>query len=276
MLRHNHHHHLAPGLLQLIKEGIQLVEQLLRPWLIVCTLVRTDKTVTVVQRNDIEEGGAAGITALLLLAQPAGEQFQIVVYRLAVKRRQLIADTGLRHQGCLHITLFAQLFQEVAEHAGVIQHQLFFEAQLGQIIKQIALLVHRLIQVVVRGLAAAGTQQTDCRRAAVGGCRVEVVEHNVHLRPQRVVFQFHRIHVSPGQRTDIDHQQVERLSIGRQTGREGGGAGFFLIVELVQIGRQVGAGGRRAVRRSAITASRRGCRCRRAAAGGGGGAGRQQ
>ncbi|MNE20343.1 hypothetical protein D3C80_1134580 [compost metagenome] len=149
VFRHNHHHHLASGFLQLVKEGIQLVEQFLRPRLIVGALVRTDKTVAVMQRNDVEEGGAAGIAGLLLLAQPAGEQFQIVVNRFAVKRRQFIADTGLRHQRGLYIPLFTQLFEEVAEHAGVIEHQLFFEAQLGQIIKQIALLIHRLIQVVV-------------------------------------------------------------------------------------------------------------------------------
>ncbi|MNV30575.1 hypothetical protein D3C71_1218490 [compost metagenome] len=156
VFRHDHHHHLAARLLQLIQEGVQLVEQFLRPGLIVRALVRTDETVTVMQWNDIEEGGAAGITGFLLLIQPAGEQFQIVVYRFAIERGQLIADPGLRHQRCLHITLFAQLFQEVAEHAGVIQHQLFFEAQLGKIIKQIALLIDRLIQIVMRRLTTAG------------------------------------------------------------------------------------------------------------------------
>ncbi len=252
VFRHDHHHYFAAGFLQLIEEGVQLIEQLLRARLVVGALVGADEAVAVVQRNDVEEGGGAAVAGFLLLIQPAGQQFEIVINRFTVERRQLVADAGLRHQRCLHIALFAQLFQEVAEYPGVIEHQLFLEAELRQVVEQVTLLVHRLVQIVMRKLAAAGAQQADGRRAAVGGGRVEAVEHDVHLRPQRVILQVDRLHIGPGQRTDVDHQQIERLGVGGQGGRERGGAAFFPLVELIQVGRQVGAGRRQAVCRRAV------------------------
>ena len=63
VLRHDHHHHFAAGFLQLVEEGVQLIEQLLRTWLIVGALVGADEAVAVVQRDDVEEGGGAAVTA---------------------------------------------------------------------------------------------------------------------------------------------------------------------------------------------------------------------
>ena len=40
------------------------------------------------------------------------------------------------------------------------------------------------------------------------------------MRPQRVRHQTSRVNVSPGQRTDVNDQQLKRLSIGRQRVRE--------------------------------------------------------
>ena len=72
----------------------------------------------------------------------------------------------------------------------------------------------------MRRLSAAGAQQADSRRAAVRRGRVEVLELNIEMRPQRVRHQTSRVNVSPGQRTDVNDQQLKRLSIGRQRVRE--------------------------------------------------------
>ena len=69
------------------------------------------------------------------------------------------------------------------------QHQLLVEAELRQIFKQVALAARRLIQIGVRQLAAAGAEQANRRRAAVGGRRVKVFEHDIKVLPQRMVHQ---------------------------------------------------------------------------------------
>ncbi len=61
VFRHDHHHHFAAGFLQLVKEGVQLIKQLLRA-VDSRHFAGADEAVAVVQRNDVEEGGGAAVT----------------------------------------------------------------------------------------------------------------------------------------------------------------------------------------------------------------------
>ena len=99
-------------------------------------------------------------------------------------------------------------------------HQVLGKAQFCQVIEQIALVSCGLVEILMRRLPTACAQQTDSRRAAVGGGGVEVFKLYIEMRPQRVRHQTSRVNVSPGQRTDVNDQQLKRLSIGRQRVRE--------------------------------------------------------
>ena len=68
----------------------------------------------------------------------------------------------------------------------------------------------------MRQLAAACAQQPYRRRAAVGGRRVKVFEHNIKMLPQRMIHQPGGFDIGPRQRANVDNQQVKRLGIGRE------------------------------------------------------------
>ncbi|KAG1285865.1 hypothetical protein G6F64_014236 [Rhizopus arrhizus] len=84
----------------------------------------------------------------------------------------------------------------------------------------------------MRGLATAGAQQTDRRRATVGGGRIEIVEHHVHVVEQVVLAQTDFIQVAPRQRADVEDDDVERSTAGRR--REAGLQAGLLLVETAQ------------------------------------------
>ena len=153
--------------------------------------------VTVVERQGVKEGRTARITVFLDGLKPALQHGGIVINRRAVEAQQSNGKTSLIHQRCLHTTLFTHLFQEVTELAVMSQHQMLRKAQFGEVIKQITLIAGRLIQILMRCLTAACTQQADCCRAAVRGGRVKIFKLNVEMRPQRMGHQTGCIHIGP-------------------------------------------------------------------------------
>ncbi len=245
MLRHHHHDDPTARFFQVGQEGVQLIEQHLRARLPGCGAGCARLARAVVQRDQVIEGGGARIAAFGAVIQPALHQLRVVEHRRTIERGQLRRDARLRHQRRLNIAKVAQLFQVVTEDIGMIHHQLLFKAQLRQVIKQITLLLRGLIEIAVRGLTAAGAQQTNPRRAAVAGRGVVVVQQNIEVLPQWMVAQLHRIDIGPGERADIDNQYIERLRIRRQRIGEMGDALFFRFIEAVQVSGQVGAGRRR-------------------------------
>ncbi len=64
----------------------------------------------------------------------------------------------LIHQFSLHAAIFANFFQKTAELAVMPHHQVLGKAQFRKVIKQIAVVICRLIQISVRSLPAAGAQ----------------------------------------------------------------------------------------------------------------------
>ncbi len=66
------------------------------------------------------------------------------------------------------------------------QHQVLRETESGQIIKQIALVSRWLVEVFMRRLTTARTQQANRCRAAVRGGRVKIFKLNIEVRPQWV------------------------------------------------------------------------------------------
>ena len=137
--------------------------------------------VTVVERQGVKERRAARITVFFDGLQPALQDGSIVINWRAVEAQQRDGKTGLIHQRCLHAALFAHLFQEVTELAVMPQHQVLRKAQLCEVIEQITLVAGGLIQVFMRCLTAACTQQADRRRAAVRGGRVEIFKLNIEV-----------------------------------------------------------------------------------------------
>ncbi|MNN44144.1 hypothetical protein D3C81_1584220 [compost metagenome] len=101
----------------------------------------------------------------------------------------------------------------------MIHGQLALETEALQVGEQLALGRYRVEQRGVRSLPAAGAQQADGRRPAVGGCRIEIVEDHVHAVEQVVLAQPHFVQVAPGQRADVEDDDVEGRAAGRR--REG-------------------------------------------------------
>ena len=93
--------------------------------------------------------------------------------------------------------------------------------------------------------------------ADLKGVEVKVFEDDIEMLPQRVVHPPGGFNIRPGERADIDHQQVKRLRIRRQLVRERCLALLLGGIETVQPVGEVGRGRRFGLRRN-IAAGRAG------------------
>ncbi|MNH03695.1 hypothetical protein D3C79_629650 [compost metagenome] len=245
VLRHHHHGHLAAGLLQRGQEAVQLIQQGLQPRLVGRYLAVGRIAVAVVQGDQVEEGDVARRLALLPLAQPVAEHVRGPVDGLSVEGGEIMDHPLLAHEGRVQTGVLLQILEVVAEGTGVIHGHLLLEAELGQVVEQQALARRRHIEPRVAGLPATGSQQADGGRAAVGGRRVEMLEHDVEVTPDRVLRQAARLHVAPGQGADVDDQHVEGGRLGGQLARELHQTIPLLPVKVVEVGVEVLIGGRR-------------------------------
>ncbi|MGY6035978.1 hypothetical protein ACUY4R_004088 [Kosakonia sp. BK9b] len=186
MFRHQYHHYLTPGLLKLGEEGIQFIKEFLRPQFVIRCFAIARIVVAVMQWQQVVEGGGALTLVIRFGLHPAIQYSGVVVNRRAIKGEQDWRKAGLVHQWYLHPAVIADLFQKTAKFTVVIHHQLLRKAQFCEVIKQIALRSGLLVKVGMRGLPAAGAQQTNRCRAAVSRGGVEMFKHHIEMRPQRV------------------------------------------------------------------------------------------
>ncbi|KAG1597392.1 hypothetical protein G6F46_014290 [Rhizopus delemar] len=102
------------------------------------------------------------------LFPPGHQHVAITTQWRLVERHQRLREGADIHRLCLQPTVLVQLADEVVEVAIVVHRQLALEPQPLQVREQLALGRHRVEQLGMRGLATAGAQQTDRRRATVG------------------------------------------------------------------------------------------------------------
>ena len=114
--------------------------------------------VAVMQWKRVVERGTTAVFIFFGNVQPAVKHGGIVINRRTIKAQQNNRQICLIHQFALHAAIFANFFQKTAELAVMSHHQVLGKAQFRQVIKQIAVVICRLIQISVRSLPAAGAQ----------------------------------------------------------------------------------------------------------------------
>ncbi len=175
--------------LQLIDETVEVIQQALcaRP---ICRRLgiatRPDDAVPVVQADAVVEKADLWLRQCLTTLPPAVEHVEIPGDRRAVEACQRTRELLARQHRLGHALGFD--FTGEAVELAVVVHQGFgVEAQVGQVLEQQALFRRGFVQGLVTGLTAAGSQQPDGRRPAVGRGGVETIEDDVHAFEQSVV-----------------------------------------------------------------------------------------
>ncbi|MNV29916.1 hypothetical protein D3C71_1211650 [compost metagenome] len=235
MLGNHHNHGAAATFLHCIDEACHVAEHHRGASLVVRrggTPIGPHDAIAIVQGDRVVKQGNLRGRFGLPAFQPAHQDVTVAVQGRVVECDQCARQAVGIHRFGLQPAIGGQLTDEIIEVSIVIHCQLVLEAQSLQIGEQLALCRHLIKQSCVRGLSATRAEQADRGGTAIGRRRVERIKHHVHVVKQVVLTHPYFVQITPGQRTYVEDDHIER-----STCRRAGEVCLECVLLLVEIGK---------------------------------------